>query len=114
MGTTVAIVGAYVLAGEIARAAASESDDAVDKLTMENALANYEQIFRPYAENAQKLPPGAPAIANPETAWGIWIFHGILGFVSKTGLASLMGKLSASLSKETFELPLYKELCLDD
>ena len=76
MGTSVAIVGAYVLAGEIAK----WGDD------YGRAFEGYERLMRPYVDKAQKLPPGAPAIANPETAWGISVLNGVLGFVSWSGL----------------------------
>jgi 2-polyprenyl-6-methoxyphenol hydroxylase-like FAD-dependent oxidoreductase len=60
MGTTLAIVGAYVLAGEIASHPA-----------LGDGLAGYERIMRPWVEQIQKLPPGAPGIANPTSRAGI-------------------------------------------
>lgn len=121
MGATAAVVGAYVLAGEISQAASTLSknttiEDGAHTNSIEDpikkALLKYEEILRPYMEKAQKLPPGAPDILNPETEWGIWLLHTVLGFVTKTGLAGLLGRLSASTSKEAFELPEYEELCL--
>ncbi|CAF1395730.1 unnamed protein product [Adineta ricciae] len=56
MGTTVAIVGAYVLAGEIAH-----------HKDYKDAFASYETILRPFITKAQALLPGAPQIANPQT-----------------------------------------------
>jgi 2-polyprenyl-6-methoxyphenol hydroxylase-like FAD-dependent oxidoreductase len=47
LGTSLALVGAYVLAGELAA-----SDD------LGTALARYEEVLRPYVTAAQKLPPG--------------------------------------------------------
>lgn len=81
MGTTVAFVGAYVLAGEIAKCGAD----------YKKAFEGYESLMRPFVVKAQKLPPGAPGIANPETAWGIKVFNGVLGFVSWSGLSGLLG-----------------------
>lgn len=82
MGTSVAIVGAYVLAGEIAKHGADYA----------KAFEGYESLVRPYVDKAQKLPPGAPAIANPETAWGIGVLNAVLGFVSWSGLPALLGR----------------------
>ncbi len=82
MGTSVAIVGAYVLAGEIAKCGGDYG----------KAFEGYERLMRPYVDKAQKLPPGAPAIANPETAWGISVLNGVLGFVSWSGLPGLLGR----------------------
>jgi 2-polyprenyl-6-methoxyphenol hydroxylase-like FAD-dependent oxidoreductase len=48
MGTSLALVGAYVLAGELARA---DGDH-------ERAFAAYEERMRPYVRQGQELPPG--------------------------------------------------------
>jgi 2-polyprenyl-6-methoxyphenol hydroxylase-like FAD-dependent oxidoreductase len=60
MGTSVSMVGAYVLAGELAA-----------DVDHRDAFAGYERIMRPYVEQAQKLPPGVPRIANPRTRVGL-------------------------------------------
>lgn len=72
MGTSLAIVGSYVLAGEVMQG----KDD------IEAALRSYEEVMRPYVTKAQKIFPGAPRILNPETAWGIWFLLAVLSFVS--------------------------------
>lgn len=82
MGTSVAIVGAYILAGEISKHGSDYG----------KAFEAYESLMRPYVDKAQKLPPGAPAIANPETAWGIGVLNAVLGFVSWSGLPGLLGR----------------------
>jgi 2-polyprenyl-6-methoxyphenol hydroxylase-like FAD-dependent oxidoreductase len=56
MGTSLALVGAYVLAGEL-----TTRDDHRD------AFARFEATMRPYVERAQKLPPGTPRLAFPRT-----------------------------------------------
>lgn len=71
MGTSCAIVGAYVLAGELGKTTDHRQ-----------ALEQYEKLVRPYIEDAQALPPGAPAIANPQTAWGIYILNAFVAAVS--------------------------------
>lgn len=71
-GTSVAIVGAYVLAGELAK----YGND------YEKVFEGYESLVRPFVVKALKLGPGAPEIANPETGWGISVIHGVLWFVS--------------------------------
>lgn len=48
MGTSLALVGAYVLAGEL-----SQGDD-----DLSAALARYEQVMRPYVHRCQQLPNG--------------------------------------------------------
>jgi 2-polyprenyl-6-methoxyphenol hydroxylase-like FAD-dependent oxidoreductase len=46
LGTSLALVGAYVLAGELASA------------DLPTALRRYEEVLRSYVTSAQKLPPG--------------------------------------------------------
>jgi 2-polyprenyl-6-methoxyphenol hydroxylase-like FAD-dependent oxidoreductase len=63
MGTSLALVGAYVLAGELGPATRSLTSDRIDR-----ALSAYERIMRPYVDNCQDLPSGidgyAPAKAS--------------------------------------------------
>src|SRR3712207_8917052 len=40
------------------------------------------QRLRPYVELAQKLPPGVPWIAHPQTRWGIRLLHAVLRLAS--------------------------------
>jgi 2-polyprenyl-6-methoxyphenol hydroxylase-like FAD-dependent oxidoreductase len=71
-GAGSAIIGAYVLAGEISR---GQND-------IPKALEQYEKVLRPYVEKAQRLIPGAPQIANPQTEWGVWTFNKLTGVAS--------------------------------
>jgi 2-polyprenyl-6-methoxyphenol hydroxylase-like FAD-dependent oxidoreductase len=52
MGTSLALVGAYVLAGELGPAGA------VDANTIRAALQRYESVMRPYIDRCQDLPNG--------------------------------------------------------
>lgn len=61
MGTSLALVGAYVLAGELARAG---GDHAL-------ALAAYEVRLRPYVRQGQQLPPGGIKSYAPRSAFAI-------------------------------------------
>ena len=93
MGTSVSLVGAYVLAAELAR-----HDDHTA------AFAAYESTMRPYVERAQKLPPGAPRLANPRTRLGIAAFHGVLRVATSRPVARLLSRLFTTPA-ETIELP---------
>lgn len=103
MGTSLAIIGAYVLAGEIAEQFNRQKDG---HASLEKALEGYEKQMRPYVTKAQSLPPGAPAIVNPQTWWGIKILNTIVGFVGWSGIATLVGKWSG-LPAEDKSLPEY-------
>ncbi len=95
MGTSLALVGAYVLAGELAR-----HDD------VPTALTAYERVLRPYAERAQKLPPGAPRTGTPRTAYGIAVQRAVLRFATTGPQARLVERMF-SPPAEWFELPAY-------
>jgi 2-polyprenyl-6-methoxyphenol hydroxylase-like FAD-dependent oxidoreductase len=100
MGTSLAIVGAYVLAGEIV---ACKGD-------WGKGLRAYEEKMMPFVAKAQDLPPGAPAIANPQTQTGIRVMNAVVGFVSWSGLvkgiSAVMSKFSGP-NREDKRLPLY-------
>jgi len=63
LGTSVALVQAYVLAGELARAR-GDADFAA-------AFDRYEQVARPYVATAQQLPPGGVNGYAPRSAVAI-------------------------------------------
>ena len=80
MGTTLALNGAYNLAGALIRF----SND------LDAAFAEYEKQMRPIVERAQKLVPGMPHILPPESAWGVWVMNAIVGFLAWTKLMYLV------------------------
>lgn len=96
MGTTVAMVGAYVLAGEISKNGAN----------YEKAFEGYERLMRPFIDQVQKLPPGLPGIASPETAWGVSVMGWILGFVNWSRLDRLFMRFGGPRTYD-FTLPGY-------
>jgi len=57
MGTSLALVGAYVLAGELGPAAA------LDAAGIAPALRRYETVMRPYVDRCQDLPGGLDGYA---------------------------------------------------
>jgi 2-polyprenyl-6-methoxyphenol hydroxylase-like FAD-dependent oxidoreductase len=97
MGTSLALAGACVLAGELA----TRGDHG-------SAFAAYESIMRPYVEQAQKLPPGTPRLANPRTRAGIAGFNTIVR-VASTKLAQRVARKVFSPKAERIELPTYRQ-----
>jgi 2-polyprenyl-6-methoxyphenol hydroxylase-like FAD-dependent oxidoreductase len=61
MGTSLALVGAYVLAGELATA---KGDHRI-------AFRRYHEVMRPYVTQAQQLPPGGASGFAPSSRLGI-------------------------------------------
>lgn len=94
-GTTLAILGAYVLAGELN--ANSESPEA--------AFAKYDAVIRGYVEKAQRIPLRgmAPKLANPSTGWGIGLLRFIFWLVAWSGI----WKYISIGAEKKFVLPPY-------
>ncbi|MFF4364993.1 FAD-dependent monooxygenase [Streptomyces sp. NPDC001594] len=61
LGTSLALVGAYVLASELAAAGGDHT----------RALRRYDAVMRPYVTRAQELPPGGAAGYAPSRRLGI-------------------------------------------
>ena len=101
LGTTASLVGAYVLAGELAR-----HGDNVGA-----ALESYETVLRPYVEKVQQLPPMNLAIFRSKLGLNITYFA--LAILSKLKIDSLVNALMKD-EKETWQLPQYPELELEE
>ncbi|MWV58873.1 FAD-dependent monooxygenase [Rathayibacter sp. VKM Ac-2754] len=98
MGTSLSIAGAYVLAGELAA-----------HVDHRDALAGYERRMRPYADQAQKLPPGTPRLAHPRSRAGVTAF----GLAVRLGASPLGSRLAARFATppaEAIDLPDYSHL----
>lgn len=99
-GTSLALAGAYMLAGEILKHPGDLSA----------GLAGYEKQMRPMIKELQKIPPLVATIIAPQTAWGIWIRNYTFAFIAWTGIAGFFQKYlgGAFASTDSFPLPDYK------
>ncbi|GAB2523117.1 FAD-dependent monooxygenase [Spirosoma aerophilum] len=88
-GTTLAMVGAYLLAGELA----SQPD-------YQAAFVAYEQRMRPYVEEVQKLPPGIPWIVYPKTALGVSVLNTVAGTFASQPIQKLVRLFSSNKSPD--------------
>ena len=98
MGTSLALVGAYVLGGEL-----TTRDD------HREAFARFEAAMRPYVDRAQKLPPGTPRLAFPRTRTGVTGPRTALR-VAASPVAQRLGGLSGrffSPPADEIDLPRY-------
>lgn len=97
MGTTLAITGAYLLAGELSRN---------DKY--EDAFLAYEKRMRPFVEDIQRLPPGVPWLAHPKSKFGVAVVNTVAGILA-SGPVKKISKLFSSkkedVTKDNIELP---------
>jgi 2-polyprenyl-6-methoxyphenol hydroxylase-like FAD-dependent oxidoreductase len=98
-GSSLALIGAYVLAGELSR-----TDD------VHTALGRYEQFMRPHVADAQDVRPAVLRRANPRTRAGIRVLHtGARAFASppvRAGM-SLIGRRFGRSAAEDVTLPDY-------
>ncbi|CAM1511929.1 Fc.00g094420.m01.CDS01 [Cosmosporella sp. VM-42] len=78
-GTTLAITGAYVLAGEVSR----------HRGNLSAGLKAYEENMRPMINDLQKVPTLLFTIMAPQTAWGIWLRNNIFAFIAWTRILDL-------------------------
>lgn len=97
IGTTLALVGAYVLAGELT--SDQEPFEAFDQ---------YHKLVRPYVDNAQRLPPGGIRSFAPNTRLAIWVRIMTTRLMVSRVFSPLAKKLLFSKA-ESFVLPDYEE-----
>lgn len=98
-GTSLAIIGGYVLAGELL----SHSGD------VNMALENYEAIILPFVKSSQG-GTAAMQLLNPQSWWGIKIRNLVLGIVTGLKLDSLAMAVASAVgfTEKKFDLPDYK------
>jgi 2-polyprenyl-6-methoxyphenol hydroxylase-like FAD-dependent oxidoreductase len=98
-GSSLALIGAYVLAGELCRA-----DD------VPAALARYERFMRPHVTAAQNVRPAVLRRANPRTPAGIRALHAgaraIASPAVRAGM-SMIGRTFGRIAAEDIKLPDY-------
>ena len=97
MGTVLAILGSYIIAGEMARS----PDDPVA------AFTKYEERLRGYVEKAQYVPLAGylPALGNPQTWLGVWLLRLVFWAIARSGVWKL---ISIKQGDDKFELPEYE------
>ncbi|KAL9051377.1 MAG: hypothetical protein Q9206_004725 [Seirophora lacunosa] len=106
MGTSLAIIGAYVLAGELSKLDAGRHPSK----SLDDA---YESILRPFVEKSQNIPFFVPAIAHPKTAWKRWLLQSFFSSVSKIVAFPWLARWTgnAESRNDGFLLPQYP--CFD-
>jgi len=105
MGTTSSLIGAYVLAGELAR----HGND------VHGALEKYNELMKVPTEMFQKLMPGATSL--PSSPLLVWLLRTALWTMSTLRLDKLAQKLAPGRDKhgiESWPLPEYPELNLEE
>ncbi|KAJ5301630.1 hypothetical protein N7508_006493 [Penicillium antarcticum] len=99
MGTTSSVIGAYVLAGEIARNA--------DNLPL--AFKNYDEKLRPLVKEAQDVNMSLLRYAVPDSQWAISLIHFVIGIACFLRIPDLVSRFSSDRDGG-WKLPDYVEL----
>jgi 2-polyprenyl-6-methoxyphenol hydroxylase-like FAD-dependent oxidoreductase len=99
LGTSLALVGAYILAGELAAAPDHRA-----------AFASYEKIMRPYVAGGQQFPPGGVSGYAPNSALMISMRAASMRMMGRWPVRSLAAKQFAKAADIT--LPLYPQQAL--
>ncbi|MFF4928937.1 FAD-dependent monooxygenase [Streptomyces griseofuscus] len=96
LGTSLALVGAYVLAGELAMAGGDH----------QAALRRYDEVMRPYVDQAQQLPPGGASGYAPRSRLGIRLRDLSMRQMTRRPMRNV---LAAQFAKAgNIELPSYR------
>jgi len=101
MGTTLALVGAYVLAGELAKSLSDSAD------TPQRAFARYERLIRGYADSAQGLPPGGARLLHPSSHSGVKAMQIAHRIAASGPIRKLAQATFLTSAKDIPELPDY-------
>ncbi|RVD84081.1 uncharacterized protein DFL_005849 [Arthrobotrys flagrans] len=104
MGTSLAINGAFVLAGELSKLEEGEHPS--------KAFDSYETIFRPFVEEKQQVPSLLPGFVHPENAGHRFLISTLASALSKVvrtpWLVNRLAKMVFDDSNdEDFPLPKY-------
>jgi 2-polyprenyl-6-methoxyphenol hydroxylase-like FAD-dependent oxidoreductase len=101
MGTALALVGAYLLAGELGPAG-----DGLSPPRLAEALARYENLMRPFVANVQKLPAGIDGYA-PKSNADIAINGLVMKWMQRWPFRPIANRLWMSKA-DSIELPDYR------
>lgn len=108
-GASLAILGAYVLAGELGRLAEGGAPGPCEHPRA--ALEAYEGLFRPWVEEQQKIPSIFPGVMHPETGLHKWALESFLWAFSRIlnmpWVLRWISSHSPSEETEDFKLPHY-------
>lgn len=100
LGTSLALVGAYVLAGELAAARGDHR----------RAFARYEEIMRPYVTKGQELPPGGIGGYAPNSAFAIRSRTATMRMMTRWPMKALIAKQFTKA--ESIDLPDYDRVAV--
>lgn len=96
VGASLALIGAYVLAGELTK---------TDSIAQ--ALAAYEHVLRPVVKKSQSVPKLVPRLAHPRSKFGVKILRAVQRLVA-TPFISKRAARATTPAVQAFTLPDYQ------
>lgn len=99
-GTSLALIGAYILAGELAAGGA-----------MTDALRRYEHAMKPFTDSAPKVRAGMLRLANPRSRNGIRLLHTVAALAASPlgrAVSAVAGNRLDTIASPPRQLPAYK------
>ncbi|MBT1545507.1 FAD-dependent monooxygenase [Curtobacterium aurantiacum] len=109
MGTTLSLVGAHILAGELARTI-EPAAGADHGYSIPDAFARYEEMLRGYADSAQGLPRGGARLLHPSSKAGVRAVRAALRVASVGPVRGFAQKYLLTSEKHVPVLPHYPTL----
>jgi 2-polyprenyl-6-methoxyphenol hydroxylase-like FAD-dependent oxidoreductase len=109
MGTTLSLVGAHILAGELARTI-EPAAGADHEYSIPHAFARYEEMLRGYADSAQGLPRGGARLLHPSSKAGVRAVRAALRVASLGPVRGFAQKYLLTSEKHVPFLPHYPTL----
>jgi 2-polyprenyl-6-methoxyphenol hydroxylase-like FAD-dependent oxidoreductase len=106
LGTSLALVGAYILAGELAASSATTTVETA----IRDAFDRYERQMRPYVEQGQELPPGGADGYAPISSFRIAMGRASMRWSQRWPLRGLMERVFNKA--DAINLPDYPGLSL--
>lgn len=114
-GTSMALIGAYVLAGEIAKNTTFDKQHprkslADGEIKVMKALRGYDDVLRPFVTSFQNSIPGwIWAFAIPKPAWAVWLLRFVFTMVTVLRIDKLSQRFGSD-DKQAWVLPSYPEV----
>ena len=105
LGTSLALVGAYILAGELA-AASADATAANEHDAIQRAFDRYEIRMRPYVKQGQELPPGGVDGYAPMSKLRIGLGWASMRWSQRWPMRPMMERVFSKA--DAIDLPEYK------
>lgn len=102
-GSSLALIGGYVLAAFLSQAPPTDSADRSAN-DLQPYLDQYEQWMRPLIDKAQHLPPGAPKMFYPKTKAGVGTIHTLIRIASLGPVRKVASRFNP-IAKKQQDLP---------